>query len=284
MGNLFGLPEQKLCPKCKNVLPAAAFHKYKRRRKNGNVSERLNSSCKECANKANVERQKKRYHTEQYKAIAKQSRDKRRKRNAFIWASENEGSHCVVHWHKCTDCGREKQYRNKVNENDLCDRCLMFKDWRENGFECKEKQVKCSKCGTIHNAKKVGAMCDKCRGISRKVSSRESNRRNRKHNRAKYGTTHRARARKYGVYYEPVNRLKVYDRDKWKCCECGCKVVRSVEYKPNQATIDHVIPMSKGGAHTYSNVVTMCMSCNSIKSNNLVDGLQVTLFSKVVDR
>ena len=37
--------------------------------------------------------------------------------------------------------------------------------------------------------------------------------------------------------------------------------------QPNMATIDHVVPMSKGGDHTYDNVRTMCVLCNSRKSN-----------------
>lgn len=34
-------------------------------------------------------------------------------------------------------------------------------------------------------------------------------------------------------------------------------------------TIDHYIPLSKGGEHTKSNLVACCQSCNSIKGNKI---------------
>ena len=44
-----------------------------------------------------------------------------------------------------------------------------------------------------------------------------------------------------------------------RCVYCGCT--------PEQITMDHVIPLSKGGNHTASNVVPACGSCNSAKSD-----------------
>ena len=32
-------------------------------------------------------------------------------------------------------------------------------------------------------------------------------------------------------------------------------------------TMDHITPISKGGAHTASNIVPACQSCNSKKNN-----------------
>lgn len=44
---------------------------------------------------------------------------------------------------------------------------------------------------------------------------------------------------------------------KGKCAYCGVK--------PKKLTQDHVIPLSKNGAHTADNVVPACQSCNSRK-------------------
>lgn len=60
-------------------------------------------------------------------------------------------------------------------------------------------------------------------------------------------------------------RIKVSDnvkeyilsRDK-KCLKCGSEV---------NLTIDHVMPISKGGDNHHSNLQCLCRSCNSIKSN-----------------
>jgi 5-methylcytosine-specific restriction endonuclease McrA len=45
----------------------------------------------------------------------------------------------------------------------------------------------------------------------------------------------------------------------WKCHYCHITCGRSV-------TMDHVVPLSKGGSHTASNVVPACGHCNSRKN------------------
>lgn len=54
----------------------------------------------------------------------------------------------------------------------------------------------------------------------------------------------------------PVNRREVLRRDKQTCQYCGSK---------KRLTLDHVIPRSKGGKHSWDNVVTACERCNSKK-------------------
>ena len=56
----------------------------------------------------------------------------------------------------------------------------------------------------------------------------------------------------------PVNRREVLRRDKHTCQYCG---------STKQLTLDHVIPRSKGGKHTWDNVVIACERCNSRKGD-----------------
>ncbi|NES82661.1 MAG: HNH endonuclease [Moorea sp. SIO2B7] len=56
----------------------------------------------------------------------------------------------------------------------------------------------------------------------------------------------------------PVNRREVLRRDKHQCQYCGSK---------KKLTLDHVIPRSKGGKHTWDNVVIACEPCNSSKGD-----------------
>ncbi|WP_283753771.1 HNH endonuclease [Roseofilum acuticapitatum] len=56
----------------------------------------------------------------------------------------------------------------------------------------------------------------------------------------------------------PVNRKELLRRDKHMCQYCGHK---------KNLTIDHVIPRSKGGQHTWDNVAIACGSCNSRKGD-----------------
>lgn len=51
-----------------------------------------------------------------------------------------------------------------------------------------------------------------------------------------------------------VTRREVLRRDKHSCQYCG---------SPKQLTLDHVIPLSWGGKHTWDNVVAACEPCNN---------------------
>jgi 5-methylcytosine-specific restriction endonuclease McrA len=56
-----------------------------------------------------------------------------------------------------------------------------------------------------------------------------------------------------------LTRRAVFARDAWMCQYCG----RSAE------NVDHVIPKSRGGEHSWENVVAACRRCNSRKENRL---------------
>jgi len=59
----------------------------------------------------------------------------------------------------------------------------------------------------------------------------------------------------------------LFYRDHGKCAYCGTELTLQ-EKKPNSLTIDHVIPQSKGGPHTWNNIVASCSTCNHAKSNH----------------
>jgi len=56
----------------------------------------------------------------------------------------------------------------------------------------------------------------------------------------------------------PITRLNVMHRDNYTCQYCGSN---------KNLTIDHVKPKSKGGTHTWDNVVAACVRCNTLKDN-----------------
>lgn len=76
---------------------------------------------------------------------------------------------------------------------------------------------------------------------------------------------------------ENITLTSLIKRDKSVCHLCGGKCDRKDYIITNQGhfvagknypSIDHVIPVSKGGTHTWDNVKLAHMSCNSIKSDN----------------
>jgi 5-methylcytosine-specific restriction endonuclease McrA len=59
----------------------------------------------------------------------------------------------------------------------------------------------------------------------------------------------------------PLTRRAVFARDGWTCQYCGAAA----------ENLDHVIPRSRGGTHTWDNVVAACRRCNSRKENRLIE-------------
>ena len=57
----------------------------------------------------------------------------------------------------------------------------------------------------------------------------------------------------------PLSRRAVFARDGHRCQYCD----RAAE------NIDHVVPRSRGGPHSWDNVVASCRSCNARKEDRL---------------
>lgn len=58
-------------------------------------------------------------------------------------------------------------------------------------------------------------------------------------------------------------RFNVFLRDEWHCQYCG------VKERTSELTFDHVIPRSRGGRTSWSNIVTACRTCNTQKGSKL---------------
>ncbi|MEU6564755.1 HNH endonuclease [Nocardia nova] len=65
----------------------------------------------------------------------------------------------------------------------------------------------------------------------------------------------------------PMTRAALMHRDRYRCAYCGGKA----------ETIDHVIPRSRGGAHSWENCVASCAPCNHRKADKLLSELGWTL-------
>lgn len=60
-------------------------------------------------------------------------------------------------------------------------------------------------------------------------------------------------------YNVKENRIKVYERDGYKCRYCGKQLTRFT------CTLDHVTPVAERGTNSFDNLVTACLECNSRK-------------------
>ena len=77
------------------------------------------------------------------------------------------------------------------------------------------------------------------------------------------GFDHVRRARKMGVGYERFTVMEIFERDRWKCGICCKRISRRLRYtNPLSASLDHKVPLAKGGTHSRSNVQASHLRCN----------------------
>ncbi len=65
----------------------------------------------------------------------------------------------------------------------------------------------------------------------------------------------------------PMTRAALMHRDRLRCAYCGGKA----------DTVDHVVPRSRGGEHSWENCVAACGPCNHRKADRLLTELGWTL-------
>ena len=70
------------------------------------------------------------------------------------------------------------------------------------------------------------------------------------------------------------SRKNIFHRDAYCCQYCG------LDLCDKTATVDHVVPRSKGGSSTWTNLVTSCKDCNLYKSNRTPKEAKMELKNK----
>lgn len=65
-----------------------------------------------------------------------------------------------------------------------------------------------------------------------------------------------------------LTRQNIFKRDNFECVYCGTR---------RDLTLDHVIPSSRGGSHTWTNLVTACKRCNTRKGDFTLEEAEMSL-------
>lgn len=159
--------------------------------------------------------------------------------------------------HECSVCG--KVYTNSSLNSDKCTDCLDA--WQRERLVVFNKDISnrateertCLWCGKKYNAINL---------INQKFCSRRCS--NAYHSKIK-------RARKQNAFIEAVSFDEIYKRDRGICQLCGGKVSLDYSiYHPQSASLDHIIPLSRGGTHEAANVQLAHLYCNMSKGSKVM--------------
>lgn len=73
------------------------------------------------------------------------------------------------------------------------------------------------------------------------------------------------------------NRRNIFARDENRCQYCGKR------FPTSELSIDHVLPLSRGGRAAWTNVVCACTNCNKRKGGRLAHEVGMTLIRQPVE-
>lgn len=125
----------------------------------------------------------------------------------------------------------------------------------------------CVTCGTVIPPGHYGVrgLCRKCFDRSRPYRKRSGKhidprardqRFRQAHPDVRRDGCHEYRTRKSGAFVQRVRTKTVFERDKGRCQICGKQVSFT------DASLDHIVPLSRGGKHEYKNVQLSHRLCN----------------------
>lgn len=225
------------CGKCQNEYPATAEYFY--RDKQGKYG--LSATCKICSSKRSKQ-----------------------------WYIDNH-DYAAQRIRKYNDANKErlseyyKQYRFNHKER------IRARDREYNATRAQSNRSRVAKWQLDNpDRKRKNALRWRHRNLER---SRETSRRYAKEHPEKItvnSRNRRARKRNAEGSHTVADERAQFERQKRRCYYCGCEMIKE-PFKPNSATVDHVVPLDQKGRNSPDNLVIACRDCNSRKGNKRPD-------------
>jgi len=148
---------------------------------------------------------------------------------------------------------RRTRYLNK-NGTRICNNCSEVKSIEE--FQDNPKGL----------AGKLGT-CRVCNAVKSKLY-RERNKERLREGKRQYASRRRAMLKNAPEIDPSVNLKTLREKGGDLCTYCGVLMdFETIEYAPHKASVDHIVPLSRGGAHTFGNTTLACLKCNMSKFN-----------------
>jgi hypothetical protein len=181
---------------------------------------------------------------------------------------------CRVYFPQCVQC--RDIFTAKRQGNRFCsDRCGMRfhyeqskQDGRYRAMLSKKREQyiavpgtrrQCARChGPFTSNKHTAIYCATCSIFVYREQRTDQN--------------HRRSIRERGAFVAPVSRTEIYKRDGWRCGICHRAVDPKLRYPdPTSASIDHIIPIARGGTHEPRNVRLAHWICNVRRSDSMAN-------------
>ena len=81
--------------------------------------------------------------------------------------------------------------------------------------------------------------------------------------------SHQRRVRLQGGRFERFDYVEIFERDNWICGICTKPIDNKLKWpNPMSVSLDHIVPVSRGGGHVKENVQSAHLSCNISKGSN----------------
>lgn len=229
------------CKHCEAWKPGEGFHMSK---------GKFKSMCKDC----HSARYSKASGYQSPRAKARQEQARKQKEQ---WLNEPQ---------TCTMCGEtkpRKEFYSEKQKRYLPYCCSMRRSWEEIERDISEQMKTCFECGlrlpfdefsnggTGRDGKKPYCKC--CDAARMKAYSDKPER------------IELIRQTDDGTL--SVKVLSTMLREAKHCSHCGTEMTTSYPVTRKNKTIDHDVPLSRGGTHSIDNISILCLGCNSSKQN-----------------
>jgi 5-methylcytosine-specific restriction endonuclease McrA len=167
---------------------------------------------------------------------------------------------CKVSFISCYECGSIFSARMSIAKH--CSAACSYAAGKDERLAVlRDRYVRreptkqaCSQCSEPFMASHGARYCEPCADWNKAEARRDY--------------SHRRRAILRNAEQERIRSRLVYERDAWMCGICHDPVDRMHEY-PHlmSASLDHMIPLAKGGTHTMQNVQLAHFLCNAKKGD-----------------
>lgn len=161
----------------------------------------------------------------------------------------------TTYHNRCTSCSA--RYSIGKAGTSLCEACRGD----AGRYYAPITEGQCGHCGAVFDRDTDGATMYMCSAECKGKAAAKAKRSARKKRKALERGARKA---------ETVDPFEVFKRDGWKCQNCRRKTprIKRGTYDSNAPELDHIMPLSLGGEHTYRNTQLLCRACNAVKSNS----------------